>query len=306
MRAKEARLISIGAFLKSEGFNPTSIKNNAKELWYNSPLRSGDSSPSFKVNVNKNLWFDFWLAKGGNALDLVCELKKLTIKEALAFIDSSYLLNCPYSVIKNQSEILPAGQKEKHLGGLKSWEKRSLEVLKICPIENSELVDFLQKRKITLTIARKYASEIHFKPPRSDKIYFGVGLSCGDGFEVRNKLFKGFVWKHKDLIKINLKNDSSLSIFEGFMDFLAFLSFYQKDDFQNSVIILNSVSLKKRALQVIQDFSFSKIYLFLDNDEAWSVCKQFFLNSVVDVPVVDNSGLYNGFKDFNDMVMKKG
>ena len=59
MRAKEARLVSIGAFLKSEGFNPTAIKNNTKELWYHSPLRSGDSSPSFKVNVNKNLWFDF-------------------------------------------------------------------------------------------------------------------------------------------------------------------------------------------------------------------------------------------------------
>lgn len=112
MRAKEARLVSIGAFLKSQGFHPAKIRQNGKELWYNSPIRSGDSSPSFKVDTIKNLRYDNGLAKGGNALDLVCQLEKLSVKQALAFLDGSTLYKCPYYQNENQKN-LPAGEKEK-------------------------------------------------------------------------------------------------------------------------------------------------------------------------------------------------
>jgi hypothetical protein len=50
------------------------------------------------------------------------------------------------------------------------------------------------------------------------------------------------------------------------MDFLSFLTYYKKRNFYSSVIILNSINLRKRALGEIKKNNFSKIYLFLDND----------------------------------------
>ncbi len=95
-------------------------------------------------------------------------------------------------------------------------------------------------------------------------------------------------------------------IFEGFFDFLAFLSHYKITDFKNSAIILNSTSLRKRALEEIDYYDFSKIYLFLDNDTAGDDCKDFFQLAVDEVEVVDNSGLYSDYKDFNQMTEQLG
>ena len=88
------------------------------------------------------------------------------------------------------------------------------------------------------------------------------------------------------------------------MDFLAFMSFYQKETFENSIIILNTINLKQKALDRIKAYNFSKVYLFLDNDEGGTVCKQFFTEQIQDTPVTDKSALYSGFNDFNHMTME--
>ena len=300
MRAKEARQISIGAFLKSEGFHPANIRQNGKELWYSSPIRSGDNHPSFKVDTVKNLWYDFGLGKGGNALDLVCELKNLNIKEALAFLDGSSLLLCPYSVFQKQEKFLPAGEKEKMLGD----KNKGFELLEVSPITHKALLNFLTERKIALHIAKKYLLQVCFKPKTKAESYYALAWACGDGYEARNKFFKGFIGTHKNIIELNLKNGNSLSIFEGYMDFLAFLSHYKKENFENSVIILNTVNLKQKALERIKAYNFSKIYLFLDNDEAGTVCKQFFTEAIKTTPITDKSALYKDFNDFNHMTME--
>ena len=108
--------------------------------------------------------------------------------------------------------------------------------------------------------------------------YFALGFPNGNGFEARSKLFKGFVGTTKDITRIGLANGKSLSIFEGFFDYLAFLSHYDIKEFHNSAIILNSTSLRKRALAEVEQFNFSKVYLFLDNDIAGDDCKQYFKN----------------------------
>lgn len=52
------------------------------------------------------------------------------------------------------------------------------------------------------------------------------------------------------------------------MNFLSCLTFHNQDDFQQSAIILNSVSLRKRALPIIQQGKFKAVYFYLDNDES--------------------------------------
>lgn len=328
MRAKEARDIPISEFLDRSGIRPAVQRKSGRELWYSSPLRSGDSDPSFKVDTVKNLWFDFGMAKGGNVIDLVCELTNSTVKEALAILDRSGAnSHVGYTRFKpsyfNQAQSgkespggtikarEPYGQGtvqtsllDEKIGLAGEKEKGGLELLQVADIQKPYLLAYLQTRKIDLDIARVYLKQIHFKPPHTVKSYFALGFPSGDGFEVRNKGFKGFVGLHKTVSTINLENGNSLSIFEGFMDFLAFLSFHQITDFKNSVMILNTIYLRNQALEVISGYNFSKVYLFLDNDEAGESTKQFFIDHITNTPITDKSGLYKGYNDFNQMTME--
>lgn len=317
MRAKEARDISISEFLDRSGIKPAVQRKSGKELWYSSPLRSGDSDPSFKVDTVKNLWFDFGMAKGGNVIDLVCELTHSTVKEALAILDRSGAnSHVGYTRFKpnskktfNQTEspqksTVQTSLLDEKIGLAGEKEKAGLELLQVADIQKTYLLAYLQTRKIDLEIARIYLKQIHFKPPHTVKSYFALGFPSGDGFEVRNKGFKGFVGIHKEVSTINLENGNSLSIFEGFMDFLAFLSFHQITDFKNSVMILNTIYLRNQAVELINRYNFSKVYLFLDNDEAGESTKQFFIDHIKNTPITDKSGLYKGYNDFNQMTME--
>jgi DNA primase len=308
MRAKEARDIPINEFLDSIGVAPRKTRAGGTELWYCSPIRSGDSNPSFKVDLQKNLWFDFGADKGGNIIDLVCELKHATVKDALAILEDSGLYRGVVGVSRSVTKIIGQSDKqsviplEKMLAGEK--EKSTFEVLSAGAISNKNLIKYLGERQIDVEIAGSYLKQIRFKPCNADKSFYALGFPCGDGFEARSKLFKGFVGNHKDLAKINLHDGSSLSVFEGFMDFLAFLSFYKNSNFQSSAIILNTINLRHRALEEIQKHSFTKVYLFLDNDEAGQSTKQFFIDNIENTPVVDKSGLYKNFNDFNQMTIE--
>lgn len=310
MRTKEAREISIREYLDCEGIKPAKQRLSGRELWYSSPLRTGDSDPSFKVDTEKNLWFDFGLAKGGNVIDLVCELTNSTVKQALAILERSGA-NKSTHYIRNQQSPLPYPSslqtslldKKNTVAGEK--EKMAFEILAVSDIKDKALIDYLEERAIDLAIAKTYLKQVHFRPANKVKSYFALGMPSGDGFEVRNKDFKGMIGTKKEMTTLNLDNNKSLSIFEGFMDFLAFLSHQGNTNFQNSVIILNSINLKDRALKIINEYNFSKVYLFLDNDEAGKSTTQFFKDKITTTPVSDKSSLYKGYSDFNQMTMEK-
>ena len=49
------------------------ISKKGNNWWYLSPLHS-ERTASFKVDISRNLWYDFGLGKGGNILALAMEL----------------------------------------------------------------------------------------------------------------------------------------------------------------------------------------------------------------------------------------
>ena len=57
-------------FLARLGHHP--VQRRANAVWYRSPYRE-EHTPSFKVNPEKNLWFDFGEGKGGNIFALAGE-----------------------------------------------------------------------------------------------------------------------------------------------------------------------------------------------------------------------------------------
>lgn len=56
MTITDVKQIRISDYLHSLGCNP--VKQQGGNLWYKSPFRQ-ESEPSFKVNTELNLWYDF-------------------------------------------------------------------------------------------------------------------------------------------------------------------------------------------------------------------------------------------------------
>ncbi|GAB7122493.1 hypothetical protein JCM11017A_12220 [Bacteroides fragilis] len=93
------------------------------------------------------------------------------------------------------------------------------------------------------------------------------------GYEVRNRYFKGCV-APKDITHIRQQGEprSMCYLFEGFMDYLSFLTIRVRNNPQyprlttQDYIILNSVSNLAKAEGILADYS--RIGCFLDNDAA--------------------------------------
>ncbi len=57
-----------------------SLTQKGGRLW--GKLRE-ESAPSFSINIDKNLWYDFGSSKGGSTIDLLAEIEGITSKEAI-------------------------------------------------------------------------------------------------------------------------------------------------------------------------------------------------------------------------------
>ena len=74
MTIDEIKAISIKDYLGSMSIYPT--KNYSYYGMYKSPFRN-EHTPSFKVDYNQNLWYDFALDEGGSLIDLVMYLQPI-------------------------------------------------------------------------------------------------------------------------------------------------------------------------------------------------------------------------------------
>lgn len=85
-------------------------------------------------------------------------------------------------------------------------------------------------------------------------------------------------------------------MFEGFMDFLSFLS--MKEEATSACLVLNSVSNTAKAIRYMNTQGISSIRTFLDNDNAGRRAVQEFARA--SFKVEDMSRYYKDFKDLND------
>ena len=90
MTIQEIKAIQISNFLASKGYEPINRKGN--KWWYLSPLHT-EKTASFKVDLTKNVWYDFALGKGGNIIDLAMQLYHTqNISEVLHMMGRSIIL----------------------------------------------------------------------------------------------------------------------------------------------------------------------------------------------------------------------
>jgi len=275
MNIAQAKCIPIADYLARQGHQPKRERMGGRELWYHSPIRDGDENPSFKVDTVKNVWFDHGKAEGGTIIELVKEMCACDIRDALRHLEATHLYSpalqtpvtaTPARRASRGSEAAPAkravaGEKEK---------STALELLQSGPLEHPALLQYLSKRGIDHDVARKYISQIDFKAPQSAGTYFALGYPAGGGFEARNALFKGFVGTGKDVTFHDKPGATLLRVFEGFMDFLSYLTAGKAQEASGAVVVLNSTNLWRRALPYVSDPRFEEVRLYLDNNDAGS------------------------------------
>ena len=186
----------------------------------------------------------------------------------------------------------------------------SFQQLEIVPLSSPALLAYLQGRGINLELAKRECREARYT--HNDKRYFAIAFPNGSGgFEVRNPYFKGCIApKEISHIRQAGKARTACYVFEGFMDYLSFLTLRQEScpnypelDGQD-YIVLNSVSNINKALYPLGNYE--RIHCFFDNDHAGlEVLQQIRMEYGRDRYIRDASQIYGGCKDLNEYLQKQ-
>jgi len=274
MTAEQANSISIKQYLSTHNIFP--MKEKERYGMYRSPFHP-DTNPSFKVDYRQNLWYDFGTGEGGTMIDLVMKIHQWTFPEAIRKLEKQCF---PNSFFFHGKE-LP--------------EERNIHIKKVLPLTNSALLGYLSERKINLDAARHQCSEVYYTV--NGKSYFAIGFANdAGGYELRNKYFKGCISPKG--ISTKIKGSDTCVVFEGFMDYLSYLTLKHQHHPQTDIVVLNSVVLLDKAMEFLKRHTI--IHVFLDNDEAGKQALAKIQNPCKNV--IDQSGYYKSHKDLNSFL----
>ena len=292
MDIQTAKKIKIADYLHSLGYSP--VKQQGINLWYKSPLRE-ETEASFKVNTERNQWYDFALGKGGNIIALAQEL-----------YCSDHV---PY-LLQRIEEQTPCIRSMSFSFGKQSSSEPSFQQLEIVPLSSPALLSYLQERGINAELAKRECREAHFT--NNGKRYFAIAFpNISGGYEIRNRYFKGCIApKEISHIRQSGKARETCYVFEGFMDYLSFLTlrlencpnFSELD--RQDYMVLNSVSNVSKALYPLGNYE--RIHCFFDNDHAgMEALQQIRKEYGRDRYIRDASQIYRGCKDLNEYLQKQ-
>ncbi len=270
LSCEKARAVCIVKAMAKVGHLPK--RETEREAWFLSPFRP-ETQASFKVSKTKNLWFDHGVGFGGNVIDLVMRLYGCRVRDALRFLS-----DMPPSFSFHPQPFVPPSDDGLLIKGAN-------------PIWHLGLKAYLKQRNIALETAKKYCKEVHYSCKGRD--YYAIGLqNDSGGWELRNKYYKNSS-SPKNITYLQNRY-RRLIVTEGMFDFLTVVDFYcNNTDF----LILNSLSMVKRAMNYIE--LYGQIELYLDNDKAGKRLTDRLIQHHSNC--VDKSYLYKDYKDVNEM-----
>ena len=282
MNCKQANQIDLVDYLNSIGFQPNKIRG--ENYWYLSPLHQ-ERTASFKVNKTGNIWYDHGIGKGGKLVDFVCLYLNCQIPAALQKIaDCSVTGN--FSFHQQKSVDFPPHVED---GAIRIFSVKN-------PIVNPTLVVYLKQRNIDMGVANEFCREVWYKTEENTFCAIGFKNNSG-GYELRSPNFKGAV-SPKYITWLDNKADS-ISVFEGFFDFLSYQSMKDLREAPTNILVLNSLSFFTRSVLLMEKHE--KIHLYLDNDKAAKKCVTQAMQRTN--RVIDKSSLYKGHKDLNEWLV---
>lgn len=279
MNLKQINQLSFEVELQKLGVEPTIIKPNS--LFYISPFRPGEKTASFHVTRSHpyDLYYDHGDGTGGKIVDFFIKYLQTDLKGVLDYFSEN---SFSFQQQKKSSKCIPT--------------EKEYEIIEVKDIESIPLIQYLESRKLPLELARKYCKEIHYR--MNSRNYFAIAFPTENGFEIRNKYVKmclngkGFSWI--------LNDKTSVKLFESWSDFLSYLVLFPKQEFISDFLILNSVSLLRKRVDLLEKYQ--KIEACLDTDSAGQSATKFLLEHF-GCRIKNLSNLFEPFKDVNDFLI---
>jgi len=279
METNNVKDISIKGYLAERGIYP--VKEYYGYGMYLSPYRN-EQHPSFKVDYRKNLWRDFGAHEGGSIIDLVMKMQNCTLTQAMHILEEKADLPL---IVKTAFHS----------------ESESVERMKLIRVEQflpPHLENYLlRERAIPLELS-KYLSTVYYSI--KGRVYYAIGFENDkEGFELRNAHFKG-CFPPKTITTFD-RGTSTCNLFEGFMDFLSYLTLYpmkEENHPTESAVILNGTGNLEKAIPFLSKHT--QIYAYLDNDEGGKEALQKLVK--LKLPVIDCSKMYVNHKDLNEFL----
>ena len=285
MNVKQAKELALVDFIQRLGHEPTSRRGN--DVWFKSPLHPDERTPSFKVDANRNIWYDFGRGEGGTIIDFVERyFSAQDVSAALTIISdvTGGIASFP------KKGVTPKEEPPK--------ERPVIESVSV--ITDPTLEAYLRGRAIPIDLARLYLKEIIYLVEGRRYRALAFENQAG-GYEVRNPGFKGTVGT-KDITVLRSPGRTDAAVFEGAIDFLSTLVHYQLEAPRSNVLVLNSVSFVERAIAELKAGQIEKLYAYLDHDRAG---KDALARLIVEPwQVQDVSGFYRDHKDANEYLQE--
>ena len=279
MQLHDIKQIPIVAYLAQTGFEAKLIKG--VNYWYCSPLHS-ELTPSFKVNAERNQWYDFGTGDHGDIIDLVCALQHCSTAEAMRRL----------AALKGV-RLAPSFS----FGGTTPVRSQapSMVLISVQAVKHPKLLLYLSERGLQPSDVSPFLSEVYYRV--SEKCFFALGFpNDAGGWELRNPYFKG-CFAPKAIPTIKGTDSHKLQLFEGFMDFLSWRKLHPEG--QDDSIILNSLTLLPKLIPTL--YPYPIIESLLDNDEAGDQATKQLIDA--GLPVKDMRACYAPYKDINEYLI---
>lgn len=272
------KAISIIDYLHACGIEPAKRYNGY--ALYHAPYRE-DPNASLKVDFRQNLWHDYGTSQGGSIIDLVMRIKGCSAYEAMAHLAEGKVITLVPSFFHRATTTTATNP---------TSTRHILSISEELPLH---LQSYLREvRKINLAVSSSYLRHIRYEVGKREYSAIGFSNRAG-GYELRDeKTFKGTI-APKDISLIQGDISEKLCLFEGFIDFLSYLTMKGKET--APCLVLNSVSNLPRAIAYLHENGIDSVRAFLDKDDAGQKALQ-----SARINVEDMSRQYVGYKDFNE------
>ena len=314
MNIKQAKSIPINVLIEHLGGREAT--RTQKDVWYYSPFRPEEKTPSFKVIIQKNYWHDFATGQGGSILDLWLDYNGKDRKsseglkaalEALKPFSGSVDFENAKPRPANQISAKPTIQEDR-FKLIKSPTKIWIDSLKL----------ELERRGISPQISNRYLKQAYFEDTQTQKKFNGFAFANDkEGYEIsvpnpnKETSFKTVIGSKAPTTIIGklgvgytYQANKTVFVFEGFWDYLSWLEMSNVAQFEERVYVLNSLSFSKEvATEIIErKEKVDTVLLFFDNDDAG-------MKATINLAeLLEQEGLiigsmnhkYEGFKDLNE------
>ena len=278
MNCEQANEMDLVNYLKQLGHEPKKVRG--KDYWYLSPLRE-ESTASFKVNQKLNVWYDHGTGEGGSLVDFGIKYFKCSVTDFLEKLNIA-----DFAV-------------PKHLNNLHendSVTDNKLQIISVKPLISKNLIRYLERRGIDVTVAQNFCQEVEYS--FGDKSFHAIGFKNDEGgYEIRDLFYK--YCSAPKSVSTFMNGSNSVAIFEGFMDYLSYLSIRKLNNVNTDFLVLNGAGLFESARPFLE--THDKVHLYLDTDATGKKLTDHALK--LSKKYEDKSSLYEPYKDLNEWLM---